>query len=217
MAARAETRPGSSPHSLPESGVGTIAPSEANFNPSAVADEVAEGITCSMFDNVLNSEGNVGITAEQVQALGTENAYLKMQNEQLQAELASARSEKEEIDSRHRAAQGTLDDRTKQADVLDQQTRSVRKELDAAQSQLTTSEQRRAQLEEDLASSRRDLTASQSELVSLRQKLELAGDKGALPQPVAAGPALVGGSGREQSSKWNATPCASMCPGWSTS
>jgi len=51
-----ESRPTSSPAGDNESGVATIAASEANRSPSVLAEEVADDITFSMFDNVLNTE-----------------------------------------------------------------------------------------------------------------------------------------------------------------
>lgn len=178
-----QRRPGSTPESQ---GVGTIAPSETRFSPTVLAEEVAEGLTFSMFDNVLNTD-EPSMTAEEIQTLRRENNYFKLQNEQLQAQLASARSEKEEVETRHRAAQSSIEDHRKQIDQLTEASRSSGTDLKAT----NTGDVRIAQLEEDLASSRRELTASQSELANLRQQLSQA--KVSPAQPSAAG-----SSGREQ-------------------
>merc|ERR1719171_881521 len=118
MASRPGTRERSTPESL---GVGTIArseTSETNFNPSAVAEEVAEDITFSMFDNVLGHEEAL----ERMKQLTDENNALKSENESLQARLASSQTEGKD---------STIEDLKKQNEVLMQQVHASAKELES--------------------------------------------------------------------------------------
>jgi len=154
-------RPGSiTPQSLPDSGVGTVGVSESN-HPSVVAEEVADEITVGMFDNVLSGDldtRNIGQLQERIKALSDAQDQLKLQNEQLEAQLASARSEKDEVESRHRAAQEANEGHVQRARSLDGQ-------LEEAKKQLASSDGFKTQLERDLVVARsaqsRELTASQ--------------------------------------------------------
>lgn len=156
------------------SGVGTVAQSDAPFNPEQLAEEVAEDITTEMFDNILSQP--IVVAPISGSAMDEVIASLRAQNEQLQAELASARSEMEfstlkeaELETRHQRA---IDDLTRQVDSLVQQNRSLSSELQSAKNELNSRNSEKTQLEERLASSQRELTTSQGALGSVRAELE---------------------------------------------
>jgi len=75
---------------------------------STTSAQVAEDVTGEMIDSALASDlspGGIGQMQEQIKFLSDAHNKLKLQNEQLEAQLASARSEKDEVESRNRAAQ----------------------------------------------------------------------------------------------------------------
>lgn len=166
-------------------GAHTVAQSDTQLNPERLAEEVAEDITSSMFDKVLSQDlapSNNANTDGRVDAEVWEQiASLRVQNEQLQAELASAKSEMEfaslkeaELENRHSVAQRTIDDLTRQVDSLVKQSRSLGSDLQAAKNDLNSRTREKTQLEERLASSQRELTSSESALGSVRAELEQA-------------------------------------------
>lgn len=156
-------RPDSSPESL---GVGTVAPSEANFDPLAVAGEVAEDITFSMFDLVLSGDVDAA-TADVIRGL-------TVKNEQLQAELDSTRTQKEELETR--ANQGAAEATSRELDDLKAklaESEELRRRLEAAQSAGNGEQQQKElalhnemlQLKSQLREARDQLASEKSKLV----------------------------------------------------
>mmetsp|Transcript_19977 Transcript_19977/g.37688 ORF Transcript_19977/g.37688 Transcript_19977/m.37688 type:complete len:560 (-) Transcript_19977:72-1751(-) len=183
-------------------GAATVAQSESQVNPERLAEEVAEDITSSMFDKVLSHDLVPSRDGRVDEEAREQIATLRLQNEQLQAELASAKSEMEfatlkeaELENRHNVAQRTIDDLTRQVDSLVQQTRSLSSDHQVTKNELNLRTSEKTQLEERLASSQRELTTSESVLGSVRAELEQARS---LPNMEAAG-GEQGPSQREQS------------------
>jgi len=149
-----------------------------SVSPTVVAGEVAEDITFSVFDSVLNTTGESPAELKsKIQALCNDNNNLKLQNEQLQAALASSRNEKEEFETRNRIAQGTIESHAKQDDSLLQAKNASDSKLQALEGQLASSDGQRTKLEEELASSRARATASEAEL-SERRRLSVGAELG---------------------------------------
>lgn len=159
--------------------------STKSVSPTMVAGEVAENVILSMFDNVVNSRQSpftqgstspcredAALLKEQIQGLLQLNAGMKLQVEQLKAEVASSQSAKKESESQHHVAQGFTEDFTRQLDSLQLAKKSLAMELEAVQSQLTFSNGQKAQLEKDVASAQLSLESSECEVKTLRQKLE---------------------------------------------
>lgn len=184
---RRNSRPGSSPESL---GICTVAASETNFDQTAVAEEVAVDITFSMFDDVLTgNEISEDLRAkvpaevlERIQAIAEQNSRLKGKNDQLQAQLASALGEKDEVESRHHAAQKSIEDHRQQADSLMQQTKAVGRELEEAKTNGVALQMKLSAAHDELEAAKSSshermvqledrLKASQSEIASLRTQL----------------------------------------------
>jgi len=178
MASRPATRESQKSHpvSIESFGIGTV---ETNHLPSVVAEEVADDITYSMFDSVLGAEikdiDETGVPAEaltQLKLLKEQNAAFKVKVETLEAELASARSEKEEVLSRHRVAETATDDLKKQNDLLKDNefaTKVLESELATVNRQLTA---RNGELEQSLAEAK-------SECERLLKQLESSDQSGA--------------------------------------
>lgn len=138
---------GSSPMSIGSLGVGTIAASETNFNPSVVAEEVAEELSASMFDTVLNSDlvpvvdvtpgGSTAAHArEYAKRIKDENQKLKMQIEQVKALHESAKSEIEFFQVKEEDMNTKLTTSENELKQLQQQVRELENTNSALELQL---------------------------------------------------------------------------------
>lgn len=157
------------PASNDSAGVETIAPSHTHANPSTIAEEVAEDMTLAMFDGLLTaplaripdeSEGHTGVQEEV--------AILKVQNEQLHAELASARSEidfaglkEEELENRHGQVEKTVQSLKQQVDSLVGQLQKSNEDLQDAQKQLADCDAEKRHLEKIVESYKEQLSTVQ--------------------------------------------------------
>lgn len=113
------------------------APSQGE-NPSAIAEEVAEDMTAVMFDKVLSPSVTARTVAESERVNNEDGGgpSLRAQIEQLEAELASARSDlefaalkEEELENRHHLAQETIGKLRAQNETLAQQLQDANSEV----------------------------------------------------------------------------------------
>jgi len=158
-------------------GVATIALSE-DLNPSVMAEDVAEDMTLAMLDRVLDSRSQYG-TREGARENQQELIKLRAKTEQLEAELASARSElefaglkEEELETRNAQAQLTIEGFNKLSDgpASKDAGPDAKVELEEA---LARSRQQAVALQQELESSR-------AEVAQLRQQRQEAAHQSAM-------------------------------------
>jgi len=207
-----QDRPQSTPISLPESaGIETVSvagPSD-NANPSSIAGEVALDMTSGMFDDLFEEGAPppefASIQVEAVTGNNEEAGILRAHNEQLQAELACARSEmefaqlkEEELEKRSRQSQGAIEGLECQVALVTEQSQQSSGKLLAMKAQLDRAENDKLRLQEQVVMQERLAAQAKDELQESQRQRFTAAMSAQILQPTLPTPSNLAPSSEQQ-------------------